>query len=168
MTPNHAELLSAFFDGEAVEADALAASLQESDAIEFLVEFARLRRAVYEDASRPTEEFCGAMRERLARGERHRESRRRLVQMSLAASVALAAALGGFTVRGVLERRQPGAGAHATQGRRAPDRSSAPTAQPVSVPTVKTPDDGSRAGSKNGIPSPTLRMRFAEWRDTVL
>jgi len=169
MTPNQAEVLSAFFDGEAVETDALAASLQEHDAIEFLLEFARLRRAVHEDTSRPTEEFCEAMRERLARADRQRQSRRRLAQTSLAASLALAAALGGFTARGALERRQPGPrGGALTQASQAPDRSSGATAQPVSLPIVKTPDDGTRARSKQTIPSPGLRMRFTEWHDAVL
>jgi len=169
MTPNYAEVLSVFFDGEAVEADALAASLQEHDAIEYLLEFARLRRAVHEDTSRPTEEFCEAMRDRLARADRQHESRHRLLQMSLAASLALAAALGGFTARGALERRQPGPRGNAlTQASQAPDRSPGATSQPVSLPIVKTPDEGTRARSKQAIPSPALRMRFEEWHDVVL
>ena len=169
MTPNHAEVLSAFFDGETVEADALATSLQEPDAIEYLLEFARLRRAVHEDASRPTEEFCQTMRERLARADRQRQSRRRLAQMSLAASLALAAALGGFTVRGVLEPRQLGPrGGGLTQASRAPDRSSGPSAEPVSSPIVNAPDESTRVRPKRAVPSPVLRLRFTEWHDVVL
>jgi hypothetical protein len=164
MTPNYAEVLSAFFDGEPVDPEALATSLQEPDAIEFLVEFARLRRAVYEDTSRPTEEFCETMRERLARAESQRRSRHRLGQFSLAASLALAAAAGGFGVRAVLERQPPAVGVpwRATQ---TTGRPSAAGGQPVSVP-IAAPPESVRA--KPGIPSALLRMRFLEWQEKVL
>jgi hypothetical protein len=170
MTPNHAEVLSAFFDGEPVEAETLAASLQEPDAIEYLVEFARLRRAVHEDTSRPTEEFCEAMREQLSRDDRQHRVRRRLLQLSLAASLALAAALGGFTARGMLERPQPAAGGgQATREGRARQSQPTPAPQPISLPVVKTPDSVG-VPSKPSIPSPRLRIeRFDEWRsDRVL
>ncbi len=173
MRPKHTEVLSAFFDGEAVDTDALAASLQEPDAIEFLVEFARLRRAVHDDASRPTEEFCDGMRERLARGDRRRLLRYRVLKGSLAASLILAAAAGGFSARALFEKPRIAAGA-ATAGKTAvapltPGRElpAVPGTESAAAPSTKSPVQ--RPVRTNApIPSPTLRIRFAEWRDTVL
>src|SRR5512146_1144463 len=90
MAANYAEVLSAFFDGEEVDSEALAESLQQPDAIDLLQEFARLRRTVQADASRPDEEFSEAMRERLAEEEKHRHLRHRLLRLSVAASLLLA------------------------------------------------------------------------------
>jgi negative regulator of sigma E activity len=169
MTPNHLEVLSAFFDGEAVDPDLLAASLQEPGAAGVLVEFARLRRAVHEDTSRPTEEFCESMRDTLGRGDARRGSHRRLVQMSLAASLALAAALGGFSVRSLLDRGQPTSGPVVTQTRQAPGRASPPASETIVTPASKAPGRTELPkSSKQEVPSPNLRMRFAEWRDIVL
>jgi len=169
MRGNHLEVLSAFFDGEPVEPELLAASLREPGALDFLVDFARLRAAVHADTSRPTEEFCESMRETLGRGDARRGSHRRLVQMSLAASLALAAALGGFSVRSLLDRGQPTSGPVVVQTRQAPGRASAPASETIVTPVSKAPGRTELPkSSKQEVPSPNLRMRFAEWHDTVL
>lgn len=55
MTPEHEETLSAMFDGEAVDADALRAALAEPDAADVLLSFAALRLRVQGDeAPSPT------------------------------------------------------------------------------------------------------------------
>ena len=157
MTPEHDETLSSFFDGEDVDPDQLAVSLQEADATETLIEFARLRRTVRQDAGRPSEEFCQAMRERLARAESGRTTRRRFMEMSLAASLALAAAVGGFGLRALLDK--PGAAPAARPG-----TSAGGAGPPSAGPVGATPP--ARAGAT--VPSPSLRLRFTEWRDAVL
>ncbi len=159
MTTDHVEVLSAFFDGEAVEPDALAASLENPEAVELLLEFARLRRAVHEDTSRPSVEFSDALFEKLARHEKRRQSVRRLARMSLAASLVLAAAYGGFSARGILEERQR----VAPEGRVMP-ASQAPRPKYAIPREVTAPN----AKPSRPIPSPNLRIRFAEWRDAVL
>jgi negative regulator of sigma E activity len=169
MRGNHLEVLSAFFDGEAVAPELLAASLREPGAVDFLVDFARLRTAVHADTSRPTEEFCESMRETLGRGDARRGSHRRLVQMSLAASLALAAALGGFSVRSLLDRGQPRAVDQVMQVRQAPSGASGPMSETIVTPASKVPGRTELPkSSKQEVPSPNLRMRFAEWHDTVL
>ena len=165
MTPNHLEVLSAFFDGEAVEPDLLAASLQEPGAAGVLVEFARLRRAVHEDTSRPTEEFCESMRETLARGEERHRTGPRLLQMSLAASLALAAALGGFGVHSLLDRQSRGT-VSPPEARQA----SREATRPADAGTNSSrPDPTGRRDAPPAIghelPSPNLQIRFAEWQD---
>jgi hypothetical protein len=169
MTPNHLEVLSAFFDGEAVEPDLLAASLQEPGAAGVLVEFARLRRAVHEDAGRPTEEFCESMRETLARGEERRRTGPRLLQMSLAASLALAAALGGFSVHSLLDRQPRERVSPPGQARQASHEASrsADASTNWSRPDATGRSDAPPAIGHE-LPSPNLQMRFAEWQDTPL
>ena len=59
------EVLSAFLDGEAVDAAALAAALAEPGARETLIDFVRLRAAVADDDDRPSDAFVQRMRRRL-------------------------------------------------------------------------------------------------------
>ena len=172
MNGNYEEVLSAFFDGEAVDPDRLAASLQEPDAINALVEFARLRRAVYADTSRPGEQLCESMRDTLASADRRHRVRRRLVQLSLAASLVLAAGLGGFGLNALLTRHQgppsfAGAGHVASQAPAA--RSAPPVTAPVSAPAGSS-TQGAKVplASRPAVPSPDLRMRFPDWSDKVL
>lgn len=165
MTPNHAEVLSAFFDGEPVDPQVLTTSLEEPDAVAFLLECARLRRAVQEDASRPTEEFCEHLRNLVASGDKHRRWRTRLVHLSLAASLVLAAAAGGFGIRGLLQRRQPSSNAEA-QAARVPAGPGSSRAQAVSVPIAKPPSGG--APAKPAVPPPVLRIRILDWHEKVL
>ncbi len=168
MKANDLEMLSAFFDGEAVDPDALADGLRDPSALEFLVECARLRRTVHADSSRPSAEFCESMRERLGQGDRRRASRRRLVQISLAASLALAAGLGGFGLRALFETRPP-AIARPVEPVQAPAAAPQPLGEPVSAPVPAKPSRRDmRVPSRRTMPQPSLRMRFDEWRDVVL
>ncbi len=137
MDEKHIEVLSAFFDGETVDADVLAASLEDPEAASYLREFARLRRAVQEDTSRPDEDFCEAVRERLAREEGRHLFRRRLFRASLAASLLLAAGAGGFSVRVALDRRGTTPGREAAQ--LTPARPSQAGAAPVKATSPEKP-----------------------------
>lgn len=83
MTRDPHELISAFVDGETVEAEALGAALAGPGGREALMDFIALRSALEADALRPSAEFYAAMGEALApRRPRH-----------LAAAALLAAAL---------------------------------------------------------------------------
>lgn len=161
MNQQYVEVLSAFFDGEAVDPDLLASSLEDPEATTFLLEFARLRRAVQEDRSRPDEEFCEAVRDRLAREEARGQLRRRFLRTSLAASLMLAAAAGGFSVRPLLDRRQPAQGRDARQVN---------PVRPAERPQVVTSPVTGTSDRIAGIPplpadSPDLlRFRFTEWQ----
>lgn len=172
MTPNQAEMLSAFFDGESVDPQMLAAGLQEPDAMAFLVECARLRVAVQEDESRPREEFSDRLRDIVAAGDRRRRRRQRLRQFAMAASLALAAATGGFGARAWMENRRPAAVAPAMEARQR--QAEVPGTAPVPIPVTVAPPPPVTAGAPRGeparraVPSPGLRMHFDEWRNSVL
>jgi hypothetical protein len=156
MTPNHIETLSSFFDGEAVDADVLADALAQTEAIDFLVDSARFRRAVAQDASRPSDEFREAMREKLTHSESRRTTRRRIVEMALAASLALAAAAGGFGFRTLLEKAAPAPSVRPGTTARSGPATGGPRRETTSAPATAP------------IPSPNLRIRFDEWHDRVL
>jgi negative regulator of sigma E activity len=151
-------MLSAFFDGEPVEPDLLATALREPGAAELLVEFARLRTAVQADTSHPTEEFCESMRETLERGDERYRPRSQTTRMSLAASLALAAALGGFGIRALMDRQQPAPERPVMQASRAPGE---PLRPPARAPRSNEPPQGRRA-----LPEPDLQLRFDAWLDT--
>jgi hypothetical protein len=158
MSSNHREMLSAFFDGEPVEPDLLASALREPGAADLLVEFARLRAAVQADTSHPTEEFCESMRETLERGDERYRPRSRAARMSLAASLALAAALGGFGIRALMDRQQPAPEPPVMQVSRAPGESSRPRDMAV-VP----PRPNASLMDKGVPPEPDLQLRFGQW-----
>jgi hypothetical protein len=93
MTRDPLEVLSALMDGEAVEADVLAAALLAPGAREALVDFARLRAAVAGDASRPSAAFYEAARREVAPRRAPGRVTTRVLK-PLAATVVLA--LAGF------------------------------------------------------------------------
>jgi hypothetical protein len=62
MTANDAEVLSAFFDGAAVDPEQLAEALADPDAPQWLVTCARLRAEIQGDTSRPSPAFYERMR----------------------------------------------------------------------------------------------------------
>jgi hypothetical protein len=167
MTDAQSEILSAFFDGEPVDADRLAGALRDAGAIDFLVDSARLRRAVADDTSRPTEEFCEQMRATLADGESRWSTRRRVVGIAVAASLALASALGGYGVRSWLAGRE-------SSGTSGPTQAQAPAHPGQAAGTTVTPAPSgpgrtqTPAPARTDVPLPTLRMHFAEWHDAAL
>jgi negative regulator of sigma E activity len=92
MTTDHAELLSALMDREAVDPDALALALEDAEARRALVAFASVRQALHVPA--PGEaEWLAAHAPRVAASRRHTD-RWRLV----AAAALLVAGLGAGVV----------------------------------------------------------------------
>jgi hypothetical protein len=95
------EILSAFVDGETVDADALAAALSAPGGRETLIDFVRLREAVDED-ERPSEPFVRRMRKRLAGA---RWDTGRAVRFAAAAAIAALAVVGAADlIRGTRAR----------------------------------------------------------------
>jgi len=87
------EILSAFVDGEAVEASELAAALEAPGAREALLDFVRLR-ALLEDGAEPSAGFVARMRAELARPVLARVPR--VVRLAAAAAVLALAAVGAL------------------------------------------------------------------------
>ena len=101
------ELLSAFVDGEPLEASALGAALAAPGAREALIDFVRVRAALA-DESRPSDRFVQAMRRRL---DPTRSSR-----LWWPVRLAAAAAVLALAVLGVADlRRRLGLGAEPDQ-----------------------------------------------------
>ncbi len=165
MKDKYIETLSAFFDGEPVDADTLASALRDTEALDFLVESARLRREVQADTSRPSEEFCEAMRERLTGSESRRSRRRRILHLSLAASLVVAAAVGGYGLRGRLDRERPAAQPRVTESKHTPPMT---PPSPSPAPAPANPRREAVTPSAKGVPPANLRMNFAEWHDEAL
>jgi hypothetical protein len=90
------EVLSAFVDGERVEADHLASALVEPGAREALLDFVRLRNALADD-SLPSERFVRVMKGQL--GERRQSALARPLRLVAAVVVLALAGLGLLDLR---------------------------------------------------------------------
>jgi hypothetical protein len=90
------EVISAFVDGEAIEASDLASALARPGAREALIDFVRLRSALA-DASAPSDGFVRDMRSKLV--ERRRNALSRPLRLVAAAAVLVLASLGLLDLR---------------------------------------------------------------------
>ena len=97
MDTDSREILSAFVDGEPVDAVALAAALAEPGAHEILVDFARLRAALA-DEPEPPAALVETMRRRL-RPRPRAFAFVRTLRLTAAAAVLLLALLGAIDLR---------------------------------------------------------------------
>lgn len=70
MKPESEEVLSLLVDGEPVDPGALATALAEPDAAATLIEYARVHRAVLDDAAQPGDAFYRRMRAELGTARR--------------------------------------------------------------------------------------------------
>jgi negative regulator of sigma E activity len=168
MGEKHAEALSAFFDGERVDADLLAESLAEPGSSALLAEFAAMRRHVERDLCRPRPEFLQTTAEKLRRLRARRLWRRRFAKLAFAASVLAAVGIGGFGLGSVSERQRNQLTAHvvsrpistATQVKPSQLPPTAPPGRNVVKPSKRRPRQ--QAGAP---PVAALRLRFGQWRD---
>jgi len=167
MNRTHGEALSAFFDGEQVDADLLAESLAQPEAGALLAEFAAMRAEVLRDPSRPTSAFY----EQMASVTRESPLRRlwgtRHVRHALAASLLVTAGHGGFLLGSERARQRAAA---PQGGALAPTVASqvAVSQEPQGVGRAPTLDEQLRsrtAARDTGLPVASLRLRFANWRD---
>jgi hypothetical protein len=166
MDRNHAETLSAFFDGEPVDAECLADSLAQPGAATLLSEFAAMRAHEQRDRSRPSQEFFDRMASRLRPSRMKRLLGSRIAVTALAASLLLAAGAGGFAL--AVARAVPVTlplPPAASPGRWTLDRA---PATPASIQrTAPTPGSSSaRVPDPSGPPLPARRVRLDRWQDT--
>jgi hypothetical protein len=145
MNANHLQILSKFFDGEAVDPALLAESLAQPDAATYLAECAALRAWVREDESRPSERFYEAM---------HRVLRTGGVRKTLWRSeprpppTTLVQTGPSPTTPGI-------------------DRSAAPqsvTAPPTPTASMPPAREG-RSPRGVSLPVPVAQLRFGSWRE---
>lgn len=167
MDRTHGEALSAFFDGEQVDADLLAESLAQPGAGALLAEFAAMRAEVLRDPSRPTSAFYEKMASVIKEPPLRRLWDNRHVRHAVAASLLVAAGVGGFLLgsdavhRSVPERQGVSTGQPA--GSQAASNMQAPAVQrfPASDRSL-TPQE---VAEQTNPPVASLRLRFAEWHD---
>ena len=169
MDSKYGEALSAFFDGEPIDAELLAESLAQPGASELLAEFAVMRARVRQDTCRPSAEFLEAMAERLAGSRLQRLLRGGLARIALAASLVVAVGVAGFMLGSVSgpERVPP---VESVELRPATPRGPvavlpAPQIAPPAA-VVARPPGPRRPAESAGPPVPSLRLRFGQWRDT--
>jgi hypothetical protein len=96
MNPETLEALSAFMDGEAVDPQALATALLAPGGRESLLAFARLRSALADDDSRPSDGFYRRMSPQLGRQQPRGRWASRVLRIA-ASLVVLALAARGAT-----------------------------------------------------------------------
>jgi hypothetical protein len=97
MEERHLHALTRFFDGEPVEPSLLLESLSNPDASDYLQQWASLRAWVRQDESRPSPRFYSTMADLLKRPA-HRWWIWSRMGTGVAASLIVAAALGGLVV----------------------------------------------------------------------
>ncbi|MBE3097211.1 MAG: hypothetical protein IMZ44_08800 [Planctomycetes bacterium] len=168
MDRTHAEALSAFFDGERVDADLLAESLAQPGASALLAEFAAMRAQVLRDPCRPRPEFFDRMAARLRESRLHRLWESRFVMRALAASLVLAAGLGGFLLGSGSVRQRTPAGDQEPPGPAAITRQATALPQqevPPPATTIAKPSGPRPQAEHTGPPAASLRLRFSQWRD---
>jgi negative regulator of sigma E activity len=170
MDERHAEALSAFFDGERIDADVLAESLADPRSGALLAEFAAMRRQAERDLCRPSPGFLEATAEKLRRLQRRRLWRDRFIKVGVAAALLLAVGITGFklgSAPGSQRPRQPmrvmvTSAPNPTPSLAAPSPVSAPSGRSVpAAPKVMV-----RARPQVGAPPHALlRLRFGRWND---
>jgi hypothetical protein len=170
MNANHLQILSKFFDGEAVDPALLAESLAQPDAATYLAECAALRAWVREDESRPSERFYEAMHRVLRTGGVRKTLWRRLVPPALAAGILLAGVALGYEYRSRSEPRPtPTTLVQTGPSPTTPgiDRSAAPqsvTAPPTPTASMPPAREG-RSPRGVSLPVPVAQLRFGSWRE---
>jgi len=169
MDSKYAETLSAFFDGERVDAELLAESLAQPGASALLAEFAVMRARVRQDTCRPSPEFLETMAEKLGGSRLQRLMGGRLARFALAASLVVAVGLAGFML-GSVGVRQRMLSVDSLQLRPATAGSQVAASPEPQVPpptvSVARPAGPRRPTEGAGPPVPSLRLRFGQWRDT--
>jgi negative regulator of sigma E activity len=168
MEGKHAETLSAFFDGERVDAELLAESLAQPGSSAVLAEFAVMRAHVEQDACRPTPGFLQATAEELRHSRARRLWRGRFAKLALAASLLLAVGAAGFRLGSVAESQRNRQAAQvvsrplstATEVKTIPPPPSTPPAANVVTPSKRRP-----LQQTGGPPIASLRLRFGQWRE---
>jgi len=105
MTADTKEVLSAFIDGEPVDAATLAAALGEPGAREMLIDFVRLRAALSHEPEPPAD-WVETMRQRLAPRPRTFVLARSL-RLLAAAAVLVLAVLGAIDLRRMVGPERP-------------------------------------------------------------
>jgi hypothetical protein len=167
MERDHGETLSAFFDGEPVDAEQLADSLAQPGAAALLAEFAAMRAHEQRDRSRPSPEFYDRMSTLLAPSRVDRLLGNRFAVTALAASLLIAAGAGGFALGSASALRPAvpasrGASSGATAGDRAPASPST-----IAPPAVAGGPSSARSGpDRAGPPLSTRRVQLEQWQDT--
>lgn len=171
MDPKHVETLSAFFDGERVDAELLADSLSQPDASATLAEFAAMRARVQRDTCRPSPEFFDTMAETLRGSRLQRLLRSRLASWALAASLAAAVGIAGFLLGSGRARHGMPAGdqasTHPPTATHLVSASPAPTVPPPTVAAEKPADLGPPL-EPAGPPRASLRLRMGQWHENTL
>jgi negative regulator of sigma E activity len=167
MDEKHAEVLSAFFDGERVDADLLAESLAQPGSSELLAQFAAMRREVERDDCRPRPEFLEQTAEKMRRLKSRRLWARRLGRLSLAASLLLLAGLAGFELGSSGGNRRQGEVAQITAPPPVAMHVETATSQPATLPpaplTTQTSTKPVAKTDTNPPPRESLRLRFGSW-----
>jgi len=168
METRHAEALSAFFDGERVDAKLLAESLAQPGSSALLAEFAVMRAHVEQDACRPTPGFLEGTAEQVRHLRARRSWRGRFVKLAVAASLLVAVGAAGFTLGSVAERERSRQATHVVSR---PLSTAAqvktivpPPSTPLPAPVVK-PSKRRSLQQTGGPPVASLRLRFGQWRD---
>jgi negative regulator of sigma E activity len=168
MDERHAEALSAFFDGERIDADVLAESLADPRSGALLAEFAAMRRQAERDLCRPSPGFLEATAEKLRRLQRRRLWRDRFIKVGVAAALLLAVGITGFKLGSAPGGQRP---REAMRTIITLPPSPAPSAAPPSpVPAPSGPQvvaaPMARVRPRPGAPpQAVLRLRFGRWSD---
>jgi hypothetical protein len=170
MDNTHAELLSAFFDGERVDAELLAESLVQPGASELLAEFAAMRAQVQGDTCRPSPEFFETMARKLRGSTLQRLFGGHLLKVALVATLVVAVGVAGFLLGagrarpGITARDQAATATRPTTAGREIPASPAPTIPPPAAAAEK-PASVRPPVEPAGPPVPSLRMRPNQWRE---
>jgi negative regulator of sigma E activity len=169
MDTAHLETLSAFFDGERVDPERLAESLDQPGAADLLAEFAAMRAQASEDPCRPSPDFLERASGQLRHAALQRWWWERVTRGGLAACLALAVGVFGY-VLGTINTGGRGPGV-------APSPPPVVASRPVEAPAVSPePRPPATAVAKapvrsgqavGGPPVPSLRLRLGEWHDTT-
>lgn len=167
MDRTHGEALSAFFDGEQVDADLLAESLAQPGAGALLAEFAAMRAEVLRDPSHPTPAFYQKMAPVVEESRLRRLWGHGHVRHALAACLLIAVGMGGFllgsdSVRRRAALRQIGSSRQAAASQVVPGTQARAVRPSTASDQRLTPQE---LAEQTAPPAASLRLRFAEWHD---
>ena len=137
MNASQMQVLSRFFDGEAVDPALLAESLADPEAATYLAQCAALRAWVRDDDARPSDGFYERMNRALKSADWHRAFWTRLARPAVAAGLLLVGGAVGYEYRSRV--RSPHAG------------------------SVLQLDS---ASVRQSVPVPNTQLRFALWRES--